>query len=129
MATVEYTYDAKFEGNILAVGQTGCGKTTFIQKLAKNNLFGEQQEIFWLSKISLLVEREKKYISLFSKELNFKYPQTADDFNMGQAFFQRKKHLDNGIDIVMGENNMYNKLIVMDDVLGLADKSKTLLTF
>ena len=42
MATVEYTYDAKFEGNILAVGQTGCGKTTFIQKLAKNNLFGEQ---------------------------------------------------------------------------------------
>ena len=40
MATVDYTYDVKFEGNILVVGQTGCGKTTFIQKLAKNNLFG-----------------------------------------------------------------------------------------
>ena len=61
--------------------------------------------------------KRKKYISLFSKELHFKYPQTADDFNMGLAFFQRQKHLDNGIDIVMGENNMYNKLIVMDDVL------------
>ena len=81
--------------------------------------------------------KRKKYISLFSKELNFKYPQTADDFNLGQAFFQRKKHLDNGIDIgkhldngidiVMGENNMYNKLIVMDDFLLLWTTSWVLL--
>ena len=59
MATVEYTYDEKFEGNILGVAQTGCGKTTFIQKLVKNSLFGKLKEIFWLSKISLSVEREK----------------------------------------------------------------------
>ena len=30
----EYTFDGKFEGNVLIVGRTGCGKTTFIQKLA-----------------------------------------------------------------------------------------------
>ena len=30
-----YFYDAKFEGNILIAGQTGCGKTTFVQSLAK----------------------------------------------------------------------------------------------
>ena len=29
---VEYNYDGIFEGNILDVGQTSCGKTTFIQK-------------------------------------------------------------------------------------------------
>ena len=29
----EYTYDQQFDGNILAVGKTGCGKTTFIEKL------------------------------------------------------------------------------------------------
>ena len=29
---VEYSYDGKFEGNILIVGQTGCGKTTFVKK-------------------------------------------------------------------------------------------------
>ena len=29
---VEYSYDGKFEGNILIVRQTGCGKTTFIKK-------------------------------------------------------------------------------------------------
>ena len=32
---VGYFYDAKFEGNILIVGQLGCGKTTFVQNLAK----------------------------------------------------------------------------------------------
>ena len=32
--TVEYSYDGKFEGNILTVGQTGLGKATFIQKIA-----------------------------------------------------------------------------------------------
>ena len=29
----EYTYDQQFDGNILVVGKTGCGKTTFIEKL------------------------------------------------------------------------------------------------
>ena len=53
MASIEYTYDGKFGGNVLIVGQTGCGKTTFAQNLAKNDLFGELKEIFWISKISL----------------------------------------------------------------------------
>ena len=65
---VEYSYNGKFEGNILIVGQTGCGKTTFIQNIAKNNLFGELKEIFWISKISLSKEtNRKKYIDLFWK--------------------------------------------------------------
>ena len=38
--TVEYSYDGKFEQNILIVGQTGCVKTTF-RKIRKNNSFGE----------------------------------------------------------------------------------------
>ena len=36
----EYSYDRQFIGNLLVVGRTGCGKTTFIEKLAKNKLFG-----------------------------------------------------------------------------------------
>lgn len=42
----KYTYAGTFEGNILVVGQTGCGKTTFIQILAKNHMFGDLKEIF-----------------------------------------------------------------------------------
>ena len=43
-------------------------------------------------------------------------------------FFQRKRHVDN-IDIVMGENNVFDKLFVMKDVLGLADKSDDFANF
>ena len=43
----DYTFDGKFEGNILIVGRTGCGKTTFIQRLGKNKLFGSNlTEVF-----------------------------------------------------------------------------------
>ena len=30
-----YTYDGQFEGNIMVVGRTGCGKTTFIKTWVK----------------------------------------------------------------------------------------------
>ena len=46
MDEIEYSYDGKFEGNILVVGRTGCGKTTFVQNLGKNNLFGEIHEVY-----------------------------------------------------------------------------------
>ena len=36
----QYSYDGQFEDNILIVGRTGCGKTTFIQKLGQNRMFG-----------------------------------------------------------------------------------------
>ena len=48
-----YNYDGNFEGNILVVGRTECGKTTFVQNLGKSKLFGEIKEVISLSKISL----------------------------------------------------------------------------
>ena len=35
MDEIKYTYDGKFEGNILIVGRTACGKTTSVQNLVK----------------------------------------------------------------------------------------------
>ena len=35
----KYIYDGQFRGNFLIVGRTGCGKPTFIQKLATNYFF------------------------------------------------------------------------------------------
>ena len=55
----EFTCDGKFSGNILVVGRTGFGKTTFIQKLGKNKLFGDEiTDVFWVSKIILTKERK-----------------------------------------------------------------------
>ena len=127
MTVAKYSHDGKFEGNILIFRQTGCGKTTFIQNIAKNNLFSELKEIFWISKIPLSMEREKNISVCFSTTVRFKYPQTVDDFNMELAFFQRKG--DDNVDIVMDENNVFNKIIVMDYVLAFADKSNDFANF
>ena len=58
----KYSFDAKFEGNILVVGKTGCGKTTFVQNLGKNKIFQEIKEVNWISKIPLSREKEKKLV-------------------------------------------------------------------
>ena len=43
-----YSYDGRFDGNILVVGRTGCGKTTFVKNLAKDQLFGDIKKVFWI---------------------------------------------------------------------------------
>ena len=40
-------------GNILIVGRTGCGKTTFVQNLGKNKLFGDIQNVLGLKKSAI----------------------------------------------------------------------------
>ena len=70
----------------------------------------------------------KKYIGLFFKKtVRSKYPQTVDNFNMELTFFQRKR--DDNVDIIIGENNIFNKLFVMDNVSGLANKSNNFTNF
>ena len=62
---INYMYDGKFEGNILVVGRTGCGKTTFVQNLGKNQMFGDIKKVLWISKISLSTERENNIRDCF----------------------------------------------------------------
>ena len=40
MGESNLTYDKTFNGNILMVGQIRCGKTSFVQNLGKNRMFG-----------------------------------------------------------------------------------------
>ena len=35
-----FIYNGQFYGNVLVAGRTGCGKTTFLEKLGLNNFFG-----------------------------------------------------------------------------------------
>ena len=125
----EYSYDGQFVGNILVVGRTVCGKTTFIKKLAKNILFGSEiKHVFWISKIVLSPEREEIIRESFvAQEVDFSYPYNLEDFNyLIQSFTQKKSDY---LDEEMGENLSTNKLIVMDDVSGLADKSSQFSNF
>ena len=120
----DYTFDGKFEGNILIVGRTGCGKTTFIQRLGKNKLFGSDlTKVFWVLKIILSKEREDSIRDGFEdQEVQFSYPNDIDDFNylIGNFMQNRSDYIDNN----EGESLSVTRLIVMDDVSGLADKSE-----
>ena len=125
---VNYTYDAKFEGNILVVGRTGCNKTTFVQNLGKNKMFRDIKEVMWISKVSLSTERENNIRNCFvNQKKDFKYPDSVDEFDDLLEFIQRRKAPCN--ENFLGENIILDRLIVMDEVSGLADRSEAFANF
>ena len=68
------------------------------------------------------LERKRKNISgcFIDEHIDFKYPNTIDDFDDLLQFFQRKKAPCNENDL--GENIKLDMLIIMDNVLDLADQ-------
>ena len=128
----KYIYDGRFNGNILVVGRTGCGKTTFIQQLGKNKLFGTKiTDVFWVSKIILSSERENAIRESFKdQDIIFNYPTDLDEFNylIGNFTQEKSDYVDNN-NSEIGKNLRVNKLIVMDHVSGLADKSEDFSNF
>ena len=55
--------------------------------------------------------------------MDFKYPKNIDEFDDLLDYFQRQKAPLN--ENYLGQNIKFDKFIVMEDVLGLADKSET----
>ena len=92
MDEMKYSYDGTFEGNILILGKTGCGKTTFVHNLGSNKLFGKINEAYWVSKIEFSKEREEKIEESFKDlEVSFHYPNNIDNFNYLIDVFNRRK--------------------------------------
>ena len=85
-----YSYDGQFDGNIMIVGRTGCRKTTFIQNLGRNKMFGRDiHTVFWVSKIVL--SRENIRGSFADQTVKFTYPNNLDEFNYLIDFFMFEK--------------------------------------
>ena len=89
-------------------------------------MFGEEiLEVFWVSKINLSEEREESIRASFEDQnVYFHYPSDLEDFNFLISDFTQKKSSYTDENNVLGENLIVNKLIVMDDVSGLADNLK-----
>ena len=121
----KYTYDGKFQGNILIVGQMGCGKTTFMQKLALNNFFGKIKRAEWVSYIPLTSKREAEIQSNFSCEVKFYYLRSVEELEDLLEEFKQKSISEEEVTSdsqsarnvnVFGEESNCDRLIVMDDV-------------
>ena len=120
---MKYSFDAKFEGNILVVGRTGCGKTTIVQNLGKNKIFREIKEVIWISKIVLFKDRGDNISNCFVNEhIDFKYPDSIEDFDDLLEVCRRKRAPYRKT--YLEENTKLHTLIVIDNVLGLADRSE-----
>lgn len=63
--------NGRLEENILVVGQRECWKTTFIQKLAINNLFGNLKSVERISQIKLSKAREAEIESCFKVKSHY----------------------------------------------------------
>ena len=75
------TYDGQFRGNILVVGRTGCGKTTFLEKLGLNNFFGNIIKTEWISGIDIDKKREVKIQSYFSNQTEVHVAKEPDELD------------------------------------------------
>ena len=121
---MNYSFDAKFEGNISKVGRTW----TFLRNLGKNKMFREIKEVIWVLKILLSKDRENNIREYFvDKEMGFKYPNNRHEFDDLLDYFQRQRVPCNNK--VLGEKIKLNRFIVMDDVSDLAGKSEASASF
>ena len=110
------------------MGRTVRGKTTFVQNLGKNKLFGNVKEVYWISKIELSKDREENIRDCFTDQVvKFEYPNNVEEFNDLLEMYRLKKaeYIENDL----GENMVLDKVIFMDNVSGLADKSNEFVNF
>ena len=132
--TSKYIYDGKFRGNILVLGRTECGKTSFVQKLALYDFFGKLKNAKWVSGIQLNESREAEIESNFSCDISFFYPNDINELADLIEEFKlevetEKNETDNENVTIFGEIINRDRLIVFDDVSGLADYSNKFANF
>ena len=128
------SYDGTLSGNILVLGSSGSGKTSLVQEIACNSMFGKLEGVYWVSGINLSKKREGEIESCFEAKVDFYYP--TDEYELSKAFSdfeniyrekdQRKSHFEGS-----GKGKLVKRdnLIVLDDVTGLADKSLSFVKF
>ena len=132
--TTNYIFDGQFRGNVLVLGRTECGKTSFVQTLALYDFFGRLKNAKCVSGIKLNASREAEIESNFSCEITFYYPNDVNDLiDLIEEFkleVETEKTNDENQNVtVFGEKIKRDRLIVFDDVSGLADNSIKFVNF
>ena len=126
-------HNGQFSGNVLVAGRTGCGKTTFLEKLGINNFFGNIKKTEWISGIDIDKQREDEIQSHFNNETEVYISKEQDELDSLIETFKLRSREEtddkNVINNSFGENRKVDRLIIMDDVSGVADVSKTFANF
>ena len=133
MSFANEIYNAQFNGNILVIGRTGCGKTTFLEKLAINKFFGDIIKTEWVSGIEIDTSREAEIQSCFSNETKVHVATEKNEVDALLENFKSNALETEGDNVNLsnsfGEIRKMDRLIVLDDVSGVADLSKKFANF
>ena len=99
-------YDGQFMGNVLVVGKTGCTKTTSLEKLGINNVFGNPVKTEWISRIDTDEKREAKIQSYFSNETEIHIAKEPNELDLLLEIFKLRTHdiPDDNVNSLFGEN-------------------------
>ena len=114
-------YDGQFGGNILVVGRTGCGKTTFLEKLGINKFFENLVKTEWISRIDIDKKREAKIQSCFSSETEVHIAKEPDERDSLIQTFKLRTHDipdENDVNSLFGENKKMDHLIAVGRLFG-----------
>ena len=126
-------YNGQFYGNVLVVGRTGCGKTTFLEKLGLNKCFEDIIKTEWISGIDVDKTRQAKIQSYFSNETEVHVAKEQDKLDSLIETFKLQSPEDitnnHNVNNSFGENKKLDRLIIMDDVSAVADVSKKFANF
>ena len=85
-------YNGEFLGNILVVGRTNCGKTTFIEKLGLINFFGNIVKTEKVSGIAIDKKRKAEIQSYFKNEAEVHIAQDRDKLDSLIDTFKQRSH-------------------------------------
>ena len=115
----------------MTAGKTGCRKSYFMLKLSVNSFFGKTVKTEWVSSIQLSMTREVEVHSSLICDVSLYYPQTLKAFDNLVEDFKLKliDDTDSTNNNNYRENKKTDRLIVMDNVLHLADCSNIFASF
>ena len=90
-------YNGQIYSNILVVGRTGCGKTTFFEKWDLNNFSGDIIKTEWISGIDIDKQRKAEIQSYFSNEAEVHVAEEQDELDsLIETFKLRSREESNG---------------------------------
>ena len=125
-------YNGQFYGNILVVGRTNCGKTTFIEKLGLNNFFGDIIKTEWISGIDIDKQREAEIQSYFSNDTEVHIAHEQEKLDSFIETFKQRSHENsdkNNVNNYFGENKKLIDLLLWTMFLVLLISQNILLIF
>ena len=98
-----------------------------------NNFFGDILKTEWISSIEIDQQREAEIQYYFSNETEVHVAKEQDELDsLIETFKLRSREEttdDNNVNNSFGENKKLDRLIIMDDVSGVADVSKKFTNF